>query len=244
MPNRETKQVLKSLSNDELVEQVIASRGETEQFRNEVEELRKQIEEFKKKELEGGKEFKVEREDEHRKEEHEEPSKDKVDPVSTVQTPERKKETKKAGKFSDVNDGSDASSDANSISSAGDVLKRKKKKTDYTKDIQKPQKFNGHRSKTVVETFVYGIQKFLRLRQIPKNLEVDVFSTYLEGSAATWFRTIERDAEVSNKKLRLAKVIDALKKEFLPDDVEEISRFQLYDLSMGQMDFKKFLDSF
>ena len=57
--------------------------------------------------------------------------------------------------------------------------------TNLSKIISQPEKFSGNT--TTLDTWIFSMQNYLMLANVPPQLHVQIAGTYLTGAAATWF---------------------------------------------------------
>lgn len=228
MSTKESKEQLKSLRPEEFQKVIEKQAAENQSLLKEVEELRLKIEAMNAAESDSKRKFKTNKEKLRKK---------------------RLKETSGAEELE--NDSSslyhsevEATEENEEFSDAGDAAKILTNQISALKGIEKPEKFSGRREISVVETFIYQIENYMELINIPETKQLALFSMFLKDTALKWFRSLELNLSPKEfKRLDLKSVLKLLKEEFCPDDPNELARERLYSLYHGQS-YKYFLDSF
>lgn len=99
-------------------------------------------------------------------------------------------------------------------------------------DIPKPKCYSGKRDATEVEDFLWHLEQYFKMANILNDqMRVQIASCYLTNSANVWWRWKCQEVENGEEEINTYKAFKkALKKQFLPKNVDQRARETLCDL--------------
>jgi len=93
----------------------------------------------------------------------------------------------------------------------------------------KPGNFDGAHGRKVMDAWLAEMDNYLHVAKVGRNSAVELAQSYLEGYAATWWRTV-RQEEGKNHGYTWEFFKERLESEFVPRNFDYISRCKLRDL--------------